>query len=312
MQGINYKAFENALDTVSVGIKNILNKIDPNVAADIQEIRLRSYSPLCVTKMGETFFVNAFGSLESLPNNAYIVSESELKETYRLLSSGSVYSHINEIKDGYIILKHGNRAGVCGTFTEDSALSHITSVNIRIAKQIIGSAGQIAEIYSGGSVLIAGPPGSGKTTVLRDFIRILSSGITGKMYRVCVIDRRGEISAAYLGKIYNDLGPNTDLIQGVPIEKGIEMAIRTMYPNIVAFDEISTQNQASSIIDSFNAGVDVITTAHIFNEDDLLKRKPIRTILSSGAVKWIVVLPSSIGEKMRILSYDRLKLKCIL
>ncbi len=312
MQSLNYKAFQNALLNVTPNVQKILKKIDIQTAEQIQEIRLRAFGPLCITSNADTWFVNENGQTGKNPSGAFIISDFDLKDTYRILSAGSVYSHINEIKEGYIILKYGNRAGVCGTFTDDGILSNITSVNIRIAKQIIGSAEPIAKAYKGGGVLIAGPPGSGKTTLLRDFIRILSSGLKGRFYRVCVIDRRGEISAAYSGKIYNNLGPNTDVYLGVDVDKGIDMAIRTMYPDIVAFDEISTLQQASSIVNSFNAGVDVITTAHIFNEQDLLKRKPIAILLDSGAIDTVVVLPFFSGGKMQILSTERLKLKCFL
>lgn len=312
MQSSNYKAFENALLSVTQNVQNVLKKIDVQTAEQIQEIRLRAFGPLCITCNAETWFVNENGQTGKNPSSAFIINDYDLKDTYRLLSAGSVYSHISEIKDGYIILKYGNRAGVCGTFTDDGILSNITSVNIRIAKQIIGSAEPIAKAYKGGGVLIAGPPGSGKTTLLRDFIRILSGGLLGKFYRVCVIDRRGEISAAYSGKIYNDLGSNTDVYLGVEADKGIEMAIRTMYPDIVAFDEIATAEQASSIVNSFNSGVDVITTAHVFNECDLLRRKPIVTLLDSGAIDTVVVLPFFSGEKIQILSAERLKLRCFL
>lgn len=312
MKTENNDCFKNALPNFPISIQNVLKCINEKDTVNIQEIRLRSFNPLSVTKNSETLFVDGAGNLGNNPLNSYVVTDNEVKETYRLICAGSVYSHINEIKDGFVILKHGNRAGICGTFTDEGILSDITSVNIRIARQIFGSAKIIAENYKGGGVLIAGPPGSGKTTMLRDFIRILSSGERGKFYRVCVIDKRGELSAAHSGRIYNDLGPNTDVYLGVENAKGIEMAIRTMYPDIAAFDEISTIEQANSIIDSFNAGVDIVTTAHIFTESDLLRRAPTIKLLDSGAIKTVVILPFFLNGQIKIMSPERLKLKCFL
>ena len=83
-------------------------------------------------------------------------------------------------------------------------ISYISSLNFRIAKQILGASDKIIEyvinseennIYS---TLIVSSPGVGKTTLLRDLIRRISNGIESMYFKginVGVVDERGEIAA---------------------------------------------------------------------------------------------------------------------
>ena len=88
---------------------------------------------------------------------------------------------------GYITMQGGHRVGISGNAVmkdgKVSNINYISSLNFRIAKQVIGSSNKIIKyilnkeensIYT---TLIVSPPGVGKTTVLRDIIRKLSNGI---------------------------------------------------------------------------------------------------------------------------------------
>ena len=200
---------------------------------------------------------------------------------------------MDELSQGFVRIANGCRAGVCGNFSKDGVISEVSGINIRIAGEFIGCARSVFEECSGGGILIAGPPGSGKTTILRDLIRFFSN--SGK--RVSVIDPRGEISALYSGRPSFDLGTNTDTYITQDKSFGITAALRTMFPNIIAFDEIGTSSELSGVSEGFNAGVDIITTAHIGSADEIKKRKTVRELLLSGAINNLFLLSGKIGEK---------------
>ena len=88
---------------------------------------------------------------------------------------------------GYITIRGGHRVGLSGEVViEDGKvknISHIYSLNFRIAKQIQGTSYEVMKhildinnncVYN---TLIVGAPGTGKTTILKDIIKKLSNGI---------------------------------------------------------------------------------------------------------------------------------------
>ena len=140
-----------------------------------------------------------------------------------------------------------------------------------------------AEILKSG-VLVAGPPGSGKTSFLRDCAKRLSSG--KESLRVAVIDTRNELFSSD----FEDLGENCDVLKISDKRRGIETALRALYPQIVIFDEIGSISQAEAVTECFNSGISVITSAHAGGISDLKERKVIKILLDSGAVKNTVLL----------------------
>lgn len=301
------KRFESVLYGVAPRIRGILNGLSVTVKENAEEIRLRTGLPVALTVGGETVFIRENGQTSFIITRDLLKAEkADVEESFRLLCKNSVYAHENELKSGFIMMNNGHRAGVCGTLADGGVMHDITSVNIRIAREIIGAANDIAEEFDGGGLLIAGPPGSGKTTVLRDLVRQLSGGLCGKHYRVAVIDSRGEISGGTGGKTGNDLGPDSDVLLTADKAAGIEIAVRTMFPDIVAFDEIGTEEELKRVSESFCAGVTVITTAHIGTAEDLMRRKVTAALIESGAVSKIALLPRVHGGAIKIISVKEL------
>lgn len=294
------KGYVSACEFLPQKFASVLKLLPLNIQAKTEEIRLRAGGGLAVVFGGKTYFLTKTSELYLTPQqDSVLVAAADLLEVARLICNNSVYSHLDEILNGYITMPFGNRAGVCGVFRQGK-FCDITSVNIRISHQIIGVAKNLTQNYSGGSVLICGPPGSGKTTFLRDFVRSLSNGENGKSYRVSVIDTRGEIAAATCGVPQNEVGFNTDVISGRPKPEGIEVALRSMSPEVIAFDEIGTEKELLGVMQSINTGVFIVTTAHIGSVAELKKRGVTKKLIESGVINKVVFL-KKVGEPPLIL-----------
>jgi len=296
-------SFESVFYALTPEIISILNKLPNTVKSNTEEIRLRAGLPLAITVAGDIVFVRndgrpSFNYEKDLP----VIEGNQIKECFRLLCKGSVYAHEKELEEGFVIMDNGCRAGVCGTVGDNNVMKDITSINLRIARQVFGAANSIVRENISGGVLIAGPPGSGKTTVLRDLIRQVSNGEMGKMKRIAVIDSRAEISGGRNGIFNNDLGRNTDVIFTHDKATGVEIALRTMFPDVIAFDEIGNENELRSVMQSFNSGVEIFTTAHIGSVDELMQRTVTSKLLKSGAISKVAVLNKLHGSKINLIS----------
>ncbi len=303
----NEKNFNNVLYALPDRLIPFLQKLSDCVKSNASEIRLRAGLPLALTVKGETVFVRQSGQTQFFISSDLLkVTKSDLEESFKKLCNNSVYAHENELKNGYITMKNGCRAGVCGNLSAEGFLTDISSVNIRIAREVLGCANEIIKKYTCGGLLIAGPPCSGKTTVLRDLVRQLALGNTGRIKKVAVIDSRHEISGSSDGISLNDLGPTTDVLICENKAVGIEIALRTMFPDVIAFDEIGTIEELKSVSDSFCSGVDIITTAHIGTIEELTERNVTYKLLKSGAISFVALLPRLHGDKIKIFSVKEL------
>ncbi len=301
------KRFYDVLYAVSPKTREVLERLSDKVKMGTTEIRMRVGLPLAITVKNETVFVQESGQTQFyISKDLFTVTKEDLEESFKRLCNNSVFAHQNELKNGYIVMKNGSRAGVFGNICEGGNFRDVSSINIRIAHEIYGCANEIVRNYKGGGILIAGAPGSGKTTVLRDLIRQLSDGAIGKLLRISVIDSRYEISGSNYGKNANDLGSNTDVLITEQKEVGIEIALRTMFPEIIAFDEIATVDELKKVSDSFYSGVNIITTAHIGNIDELKTRNVTNLLLRSGAISQIALLPRLHGGKIRLMDTKEL------
>ncbi len=292
-------SFSSALFLLEESITHTLQKIPENLKANVQEIRLRAGRPLSLNIGGEIFFIDKEGGVFKDYKTAILINPFHLKETLKKITGNSLYSHEKEILNGFISMPMGNRAGVCGTVREGK-FSFVSSINIRIAHECIGVASREINNYSGGSVLICGPPASGKTTFLRDLIRGISNGESGRYYKISLIDTRGEIASSFGGSPSQDIGINTDVFSGSEKHSGIEAALRSMSPEIIAFDEIGNAEDLLAVERALYSGAYIFTTAHLNSPEDLTKREIISPLLKRKAFVRVIFLKSPLEKPIII------------
>ncbi|MDD2282585.1 MAG: stage III sporulation protein AA [Eubacteriales bacterium] len=248
-----------------------------------EEIRLRP---------GHSLLVQGRGREVWLP---LTVNVEDLLETMNILSQYSYYAFAEQLARGYITVAGGHRIGVAGRVTVQkgrvAAMAETGSINIRIARQVKG-AGKTALpwLFSRGQLLntlILAAPGCGKTTLLRDLIRLISdeAGLT-----VGVADERSELAGCYRGIPQLDVGCRTDVLDGCPRDQGLEMLVRSMGPQVVAADEIGRRADARALENVLAAGVAVLTTAHARDLAEARQRPVLRGLLAEGYFQRAVIL----------------------
>ena len=209
------------------------------------------------------------------------VKQEELNYTVNAASRYSPWSAVSASM-GYITIRGGHRIGLCGEAVMHQrklmGLRSYDSLCIRVARDFSGVAAGLERIK--GSVLILGPPGWGKTTLLRDMIRRI-----GEQETVGVVDERGELFPKGF-----DRGKRTDILTGCPKEKGIFMLLRTMSPSSIAVDEITAPHDATALLHAANCGVRLLATAHSDSTNSFRKRAIYSDLLQNHVFDWIVVL----------------------
>ena len=250
----------------------------------LQEIRMRTEQPLILRCDGEEFSIDGQGLRVQGREYAKIITAKEIQDTLSYISDYSLYAYEEEIRQGFLTTRNGCRIGICGkVIVEDGRIKNIhpiSSLNIRFPHEIKGSSSDlIPYLMKNGQVLptlIISPPMCGKTTILRDLIRQISNGGANEKKwegkTVGVVDERGELSACHLGVPQHDLGMRTDVLDGCPKVKGMMMLVRTMAPDVIAVDEIGSEEELEAMCYGMNCGCSILATAHGSSLEELQKK----------------------------------------
>jgi stage III sporulation protein AA len=254
------------------------------------------------------------GQVEYILN--YIVSSKEILEILQKICDNSIYTYQNQICNGYITIKGGHRVGITGSivFKEGQVIniSHIYSLNFRIAKEIIGCSNKILKYILNikentvFNSIILSPPGRGKTTLLRDCVRNISDGIEEigfKGINVGVVDERGEIAAMYKGIPQNDLGKRTDILDNVSKDIGMKMLIRSMNPNVIVADEIGTAEDVLAINYAVCSGIKGIFTAHGSTLNDIILNPILKKLYEIKVIEKIILIEKDRSLKLLYSKY---------
>lgn len=252
-----------------------------------EELRLRAGRLPAVTVEGDEL---------SLPGDP--VTGEDLALTVEIATRASPQYALDRLKQGYFTVPGGHRIGLCGTVTAHdervAGLEKLSSLNIRVAHAVPGcAAGLLPVLAPGGrfeSTLILAPPGGGKTTLLRDLVRLLSDGKGVRPLRVGLCDQRGEVAALWEGEPWFDVGGHTDVVEGCPKGQGLLMLLRGMNPQVLACDEITDPADLAALTYCAHCGCMLLCTAHATEVADLSLRPLYRELLADRLFRRTVIL----------------------
>lgn len=272
--------FYNVLDQIlNEKLKRIVHSMTNK---EIEEVRLTVNAPVCITSSGKVFF------------SSVKVDFIDIEYVLNKVSRNSLYAVNDTMIKGYISYEGGIRVGLAGEYVyvngKIKTIKNINSIVIRKPNEKYGLANKFINkiLYNGviRNTLFVGAPLSGKTTILREIARKLSSE---NGFKVVVIDEKNEISASFNGISYLDVG-NSIVCAGSERVDGIENAVRNLSPQVIITDEIYGEIDKQCIERCLKSGVSVITSMHgNYQQKDLINLFDYCVGLSSspiGEILW--------------------------
>jgi stage III sporulation protein AA len=284
---------ETILNFLPKKITDLISQIPPNEKEELEEIRIRINRPIEMTLKGAPRFLS------------YLIQPEDAFHLMNKISHFSIYTLEEELKRGYITVSGGHRIGLAGKVILEEgkvkAIRDISSFNIRIAREKVGIAEPIIPYIFHENwmhTMVIGPPQTGKTTLLRDIARIISSGdrVKGIQARkVGIVDERSEIAGCVNGVPQLTFGHRLDVLDACPKAEGMMMMIRSMSPDVLIVDEIGRKEDAEAIQEAVHAGIKLIMTTHGTSMEEIRNRPSLRDIIDQRIFERFVILSRASG-----------------
>lgn len=264
--------------------QSIRQDVDNLGRETLQEIRLRKSQPVQLICHKQTYWLKT------------VITAADLNYTVNAASRYSPWA-ATTISQGYLTAQGGHRIGIGGEAVvrdgQITGIKNLTSLCVRVARDFPGIAASVGQVSD--TMLILGPPGSGKTTFLRDLIRQIADKTC-----VSVIDERGEL---YPQAAYFMPGRQMDVLSLCNKPSGIDMALRTLGPSCIAMDEITSESDCNALIRAGWCGVQLLATAHAADVQDLYSRPVYRPLVQTRLFQSAIVLQKDKSWKL-----ERMKL----
>ncbi|XP_016501423.2 protein SEEDLING PLASTID DEVELOPMENT 1 [Nicotiana tabacum] len=209
--------------------------------------------------------------LARFPSGDWVISEQPVK----LEDLIHAISKVGDFSDD-------NRSGIDSSLHRISAIRNrkmqIIGLTCRVGRAVSGSAEIIRDLVEGGgSILVIGPPGVGKTTLIREIARMLADD---QKKRVVIVDTSNEIGGdgdvphSGIGCARRMQVPNVNLQHNVMIE-----AVENHMPQTIIIDEIGTELEALAASTIAQRGVQLVGTAHGSTIESIIKNPSLQMLV---------------------------------
>ena len=263
-----------------------LEHLPERTAVQLHELRFRTGHGIFATLAGRQCLLKDLPGCP-LPLRECVLNQMQMEEIFHTLCGGAVHAHQTELAQGFLTTPGGCRVGVAGRYVDrdgETVLQQVLALDLRIARAVpVPLPDELLALLQKHFVglMIVGEPDSGKTTVLRQIASALAA-----QRRVCVVDERGEIFPPGLsGPV-----PPVDTLSGIPKERAVQMALRTLAPQVILLDELGTLAETAALEQGFFSGVDFIASVHAASAEEAARRPQVQALQRQGMLRAMVVL----------------------